>query len=177
MSQSMSVGTSSRSNNRDERELTGWREELRDLMRGVTGRAIVGIPLLYTMDLIGEIGPKDPVGAIVGKVVIERAGVSIGISFANAFRGRSRTGGEESEAPGSAGSRYILPIEIANRGRRMLRDVQIEVRLRPPGGPLETREATIDTMGEGSLKRFYLYLTWPPGPGQVTVEPLSYRVE
>lgn len=75
------------------------------------------------------------------------------------------------------GGRHILPIEIENPGRRTLRDVQIEVRLRPPNGPRETRELTIDYLGEKARQKVYLYLDWPPKPGSVRVAPLLYRVE
>jgi putative integral membrane protein (TIGR02587 family) len=134
----------------------GWKEEGQDLLRGIAGGAIIGMPLLFTMEmwqhgmtlseghLLGILGaalclnflfslvsglresdtPQEALfgavtamgiavllsGAIlwligafaaemawserVGMVVVEAAGVSLGVSFANAYRGRSRTGEE-----------------------------------------------------------------------------------
>lgn len=144
----------------------GWRQEVRDLMRGIAGGAIVGMPLLYTMEmwwhavtlsegnlllilgatlalnflfsyfvglreeqgvseaaadavtalgvaflfaggvlaLVGQIHAGMDGREIAAKILMGAAGVSLGISFANAYRGRSRTGDEEDngEEQGSA---------------------------------------------------------------------------
>jgi putative integral membrane protein (TIGR02587 family) len=141
------------------RDRHGWRQELDDLMAAVAGGAIVGMPLLYTMEmwwhgmtlgpahllalvvailvlnfvfslvsgfrrestvveavmesvtsvgigilfsalilwLIGELKPATISAAeVVGKVLLEAAAVSIGVSFANAqVRDRSRTGADD----------------------------------------------------------------------------------
>jgi putative integral membrane protein (TIGR02587 family) len=144
----------------------GWRQERQDLLRGVAGGAIVGMPLLYTMEmwehglvltewhllgllaaillinflfsfvvglreestlfgafadavtaigigilfstlvlwLIGEVTPDTALPAVAGKILIESAGVSLGVSFANAYRGKSRTGDDAQEQDqGSSG--------------------------------------------------------------------------
>jgi uncharacterized protein (TIGR02588 family) len=75
------------------------------------------------------------------------------------------------------GKQYILPIEITNRGRRTVRDLQIEVKLRAPGGTSETREWTIDFLAEQSRQKAYLYLPWPPDPTGIEAKPLLYRLE
>lgn len=136
----------------------GWRQEGRDLLAAVAGGVIVGMPLLYTMEmwwhgmtvsewhqlalltaillvnfgfsivsgfrqewsipqalmetvtsvgigivlsavilaLIGEMKPGHTFSEISGKVLLEAAAVSIGVSFANVqVRDRSRTGDDE----------------------------------------------------------------------------------
>jgi putative integral membrane protein (TIGR02587 family) len=133
----------------------GFRRELKDLLRAVAGGSIVGMPLLYTMEmwyhgatlspwhqlgvlgamlvvnfafclvsgfrhdsgvaeavmeavtsvgialvysglillLIGTIDPPTSLAESVGKVLLEAAAVSLGVSFADVhFRGKSRTG-------------------------------------------------------------------------------------
>lgn len=136
----------------------GWRREGRDLLQAVAGGAIVGMPLLYTMEmwqhgmtmsewhllgllgailalnfvfcllsgfreensllvaamesvtavgiaivfstailcLIGEIEFTIGAAEIIGKILLEAAPVSVGVSFAQAqMQGRSRTGDDE----------------------------------------------------------------------------------
>ena len=143
----------------------GWRQEGRDLLRAIAGGSIVGMPLLYTMEmwqhgmtvsewhlltllgatlavnfafcflsgfraarsvpdaareavtavgiailystaillLIGEIQFAISTAEIIGKVLLEAAAVSVGISFANAqIQGKSRTG-ESSNGGGGDG--------------------------------------------------------------------------
>ncbi|MGV3532649.1 MAG: TIGR02587 family membrane protein [Chthoniobacteraceae bacterium] len=138
----------------------GWRTEGRDLMQGLASGAIVGIPLLYTMEmwfhgmklsewhlvgvlvatllanivfsllsgfresttlsgavmdsvtavgiallfsalvlwLVGQLHADEGLADALGKVIIEAAVVSIGISFANnQVRNRSRTGEDDEE--------------------------------------------------------------------------------
>jgi putative integral membrane protein (TIGR02587 family) len=145
---------------RRESDPFGWREEGKCLMRAVAGGAIVGMPLLYTMEmwwhgstlspwhllavllgsvavcflfsllsgfrpeyspaeaagqavtavgvaivlsaaillLIGEIGRETSLATAVGKIVLEAAPVSIGVSFANSqLLHRSRTGEDEED--------------------------------------------------------------------------------
>ena len=59
----------------------------------------VGIGLVFSafvLGLIGEISPRSSPVEIIGKIVLEAAAVSIGVSFANAqVSGKSRTGGAE----------------------------------------------------------------------------------
>ena len=141
----------------------GWREEGRDLLRGVAAGSIIGIPLLYTMEmwwhgmsmsawhllallaatlavnftfclfsgfrphysvgeaasesvtavglgmlfslavlcLIGEVTFDSAASEILGRVLVETAPVSLGISFANQqVRNKSRDGGEGKERGG-----------------------------------------------------------------------------
>ena len=134
---------------------SGFRRELKDLLRAVAGGSIVAMPLLYTMEmwfhgatlspwhqlavlgamlvvnfafclvsgfrhdsgvleavmealtsvgialvysalilwLIGTIAPQTSLAESIGKVLLEAAAVSLGVSFADVhFRGKSRTG-------------------------------------------------------------------------------------
>jgi putative integral membrane protein (TIGR02587 family) len=147
----------------------GLAQEGKDLLAAITGGAIVGMPLLYTMEmwfhgmtlgpvhqlgllgaillvnllfnvvsgfrheygfasavlesvtavgigmlfsafilwLIGEIGPGDAFGDVLGKVLFESAAVSLGVSVADAYvRGKNRRGDEQqdltNERPGRA---------------------------------------------------------------------------
>jgi putative integral membrane protein (TIGR02587 family) len=152
----------------------GWRKEGRDLMRAIAGGAIVGMPLLYTMEmwqhgmvlsewhllmllgatllvnfvfsylsgfrrectvpgaamesvtavgiaivfsavvlwLIGEIQFAMSAAEIIGKVFVEAAAVSIGISFASAqVEGRSRTGENNGQAAHNSGGLAETPNE------------------------------------------------------------------
>ena len=138
----------------------GFRKELKDLFRAIAGGSIVGMPLLYTMEmwfhgatlspwhqlavlgavlvvnfgfclvsgfrhdsgigeavaeaitsmgialvysalilwLIGTIAPQTSLAESVGKVLLEAAAVSLGVSFAEVhFRGKSRTGEDGDE--------------------------------------------------------------------------------
>ncbi|MDQ3623419.1 MAG: TIGR02587 family membrane protein [Verrucomicrobiota bacterium] len=145
----------------------GWRCEGRDLLRAVAGGAIVGMPLLYTMEMwehgmsvsdwhllallgamlvvnflfsllsgfreeysvteaisesitgvgialalsagilwvIGELSTELSRQEVIGKVLIEAAAVSLGISFANAQMQKSRTGDEAGGGGDSAGKK------------------------------------------------------------------------
>ena len=143
-----------------ERDPRGWRREGRDLMAAVAGGAIVGMPLLYTMEMwwhgmtlspghllvlivvilvmnfvfsvvsgfrrestpveaamesvtsvgigivfsalvlwvIGELKSAMSPPEVIGKVLLEAAAVSIGVSFANAqVRDKSRTGDDDDD--------------------------------------------------------------------------------
>jgi len=150
----------------------GWRKERRDLLAGVAGGALVGMPLLYTMEmwfgastmspwhqlvvliatltinfafcvvsgfrpdkglwesameattavgigvvfafvvlvLIGEIEPGFSFDEIIGKLLIEAAAVSLGVSFADKhLRGKSRTGEDDTGAGGGGDSSAASP--------------------------------------------------------------------
>jgi putative integral membrane protein (TIGR02587 family) len=141
----------------------GWRHEGRDLLRAIAGGSLVGLPLLYTMEmwergmaasawhllvllaatlvvnfvfcllsgfrlergigeaaieaitgvgiaimysvgilwLLGELEPPLHIVEMIGKVLLETAAVSIGISFATAqMEGKSRTGEPQDEGAG-----------------------------------------------------------------------------
>jgi putative integral membrane protein (TIGR02587 family) len=164
----------------------GWRKEGRDLLRAIAGGSIIGMPLLYTMEmwqhgmtvsewhlltllaatlsvnfafcflsgfraessvpeaareavtavgiaivystvillLIGEIQFATRPAEIIGKVLLEAAAVSVGVSFANAqIQGKSRTGaakeGGESEADSDDAEDQPSP-----RERQLKRDLQ-----------------------------------------------------
>jgi uncharacterized protein (TIGR02588 family) len=75
------------------------------------------------------------------------------------------------------GERYILPVEVANHGERTLRDITMELRYVSPGGKEETREFTIDYLGEKSSQSLYFYFDEHPGGLQVEARPVSYRFD
>ena len=166
-----------------EQDPHGWRQELNDLMAAIAGGAIVGMPLLYTMEmwwhgmtlspahllgilaailvmnfvfslisgfrheettgeavieavtsvgigllfsalilwLIGELRPGESAADSIGKILIEAAAVSVGVSFANAqVRDRSRIG-NHGDAPGRREERKTSDLERAQL-RADLRD-------------------------------------------------------
>ena len=144
----------------------GWRQEAKDLLRAIAAGSIVGMPLLYTMEmwwrgvtssewhlllilaatllvnfvfslfsgfrpetsvieavsesvtavgigfvfsfavlwLIGEIDFQGALSDLIGKVLIETAPVSLGISFANYHFGGQSRNGEEQQKPAKASS-------------------------------------------------------------------------
>ena len=73
--------------------------------------------------------------------------------------------------------KYILPIEVVNHGRLTLRELNVEVEYRGPDGKQETREFTIDYLGEQSKQKIYLYFDQHPRDLQVKAEPLTYRLD
>jgi putative integral membrane protein (TIGR02587 family) len=161
------TATQGRNQNSADNDPAGWREEGKALLRAVAGGAIVGMPLLFTMEMwshglmfnewhllgilaaslcvnflfslvsgfrreysvpeavseslsavaiglvfstailwiIGELGHDQAPIEAIGKVVIEAAVVSLGVSFANSqVVGRSRTAENEVEGAGGKGA-------------------------------------------------------------------------
>jgi len=74
-------------------------------------------------------------------------------------------------------NRFILPVEVTNQGRRTLRDLTIEIEFRPDGGKPESREVTIDYLGERSKQEIYVYFDRHPRALQVQARPLTYRLD
>lgn len=73
--------------------------------------------------------------------------------------------------------RYILPVKIANRGRRTVQDLKIQVQYQPPDSAAETTDLQIDYLGEQSGTEAYLYFDHPPETLQIKLRPASYRLD
>ena len=73
--------------------------------------------------------------------------------------------------------RFILPVEIQNRGERAIRLLRLEVSYTPPGGREETRELDVDYLGEKSGQTVYLYFDEDPKTLGVKAEPQFYFLE
>jgi uncharacterized protein (TIGR02588 family) len=73
--------------------------------------------------------------------------------------------------------RYILPIQVANHGERTLRDLTVEVEYLSPDGKTETRDITIDYLGERSEQKVYTYFDRHPRDLHVRARPISYRLD
>jgi uncharacterized protein (TIGR02588 family) len=74
-------------------------------------------------------------------------------------------------------NRYILPIQVANRGERTLRDLTIEVEYRSEDGKSETRDIIIDYLGERSGQKVYTYFDRHPRYLRLRARPTSYRLD
>ena len=73
--------------------------------------------------------------------------------------------------------RYIMPVEVHNGGERTLREIKIELEYTSPDGKRETRDATLDYLGERSRDRVYFYFDDDPRGLHVQAKPVTYRVE
>jgi putative integral membrane protein (TIGR02587 family) len=85
--------------------VVGLREEYTVFGAFADAITAMGIGILFStlvLWLIGEVTPDTALPAVAGKIVIESAGVSLGVSFANAYRGKSRTGddGQQQDSHG-----------------------------------------------------------------------------
>ena len=73
---------------------------------------------------------------------------------------------------------FILPVDVENKGRRTLRDLEVELTYTPPGKQQPERATkTIDYLGEGSTQTLYFYLDHDPRQTSVHVRPLHYRLD
>lgn len=76
------------------------------------------------------------------------------------------------------GARFIVPVEIHNRGRRTMSDAKIQVTHTPSGGgERQVQDATIDYLGEGSVEQIYVYFDSDPNGQDVRATVLHYRLE
>ena len=75
------------------------------------------------------------------------------------------------------GERFILPIEVVNRGDRTLRDLTLEIRSLDRDGKEQSRELQIDYLGERSSQKAFVYLERDPATAQVEVAPQLYLLE
>lgn len=72
---------------------------------------------------------------------------------------------------------YILPIEIRNDGEHAIRELTIQVSYTPPGGKEETRDLTLNYLGEGSSQKRYLYFKDDPKTLDLKAEPQDYNLD
>ena len=73
--------------------------------------------------------------------------------------------------------RWLLPVEVENRGRRTLQGFKAEVVYEAPGGERGRREIEIDFLGEGSAQRHYVSFDRDPRELRIEARPLSYHVD
>jgi uncharacterized protein (TIGR02588 family) len=73
--------------------------------------------------------------------------------------------------------RWLLPVEVENRGRRTLQGFKAEVTYEAPAGDRGRREIEIDFLGEGSVQRHYVSLDRDPRQLRIEARPLSYHVD
>lgn len=66
-------------------ERHGWYDELQDLMRGVAGAAIIGVPLIYTMEMwqLGTLLAPRAVLILLGLALIANVGYNVASGFRN----------------------------------------------------------------------------------------------
>ena len=77
-----------------------------------------------------------------------------------------------------AGERYVVPVEVSNRGERTMRDAKVEVTHRTAQQmPSETQDFTIDYLAERSSQTVYLYFDRDPAQLDVRATVLHYRLE
>lgn len=76
-----------------------------------------------------------------------------------------------------AGDLYILPIEVRNSSPRTVRELKVQARQQAPDGQWHSREFTLKYLGAQGSQKVYLYFDHPPRAGQVTAQPLEYRLE
>lgn len=73
--------------------------------------------------------------------------------------------------------RWLLPVEVENRGRRTLQGFKGEVTFEAPGGERDRLEIEIDFLGEGSTQRHYLSFDRDPRELRLDARPLAYHVD
>lgn len=73
--------------------------------------------------------------------------------------------------------RWLLPVEVENRGRRTLQGFKGEVTFEASGGERGRREIEIDFLGEGSLQRHYVSFDRDPRLLRLDARPLGYHVD
>ena len=77
-----------------------------------------------------------------------------------------------------AGERYVVPVEVSNRGERTMRDAKVEVTHKPsPDMPPQTQDFTIDYLAERSSQTIYIYFDRDPAQLDVRATVLHYRLE
>jgi len=74
------------------------------------------------------------------------------------------------------GRQYFLPIEVENRGRRTVREVNIEVKWKEQGKP-QSRDVPIDYLGERSRQTIILIFDSDPKLLRVEAVPTYYRLD
>lgn len=77
----------------------------------------------------------------------------------------------------ASGGRFVLPVVLANKGGRTVRELTVEVSFQPEDAEPQTAEATIDYLGENSEEVIYFYFEEDPRGLQVEARPASYRLD
>ncbi|MBW3623537.1 MAG: hypothetical protein KY468_09030 [Armatimonadetes bacterium] len=72
---------------------------------------------------------------------------------------------------------YILPMEVSNKGEHAIRSLRIQVTYDPPDGKEESRDVTLDYLGEGSTQEMYLYFQHDPKTLNVKADPQYYNLD
>jgi uncharacterized protein (TIGR02588 family) len=75
------------------------------------------------------------------------------------------------------GGRYIVPVELRNRGRRTVKDLQVRVRYESAGGGKESGDFTVDYLGDRATQKVYLYFDRHPRDLRVDATPFAYQLE
>ena len=105
--------------------VSGFRRESTLVEAAMESVTSVGIGIVFSslvLSVIGELKPAMSPAEVIGKVLLEAAAVSIGVSFANAqVRDKSRTGDDDDERHGDGGARQPKDPERAQL-RADLRD-------------------------------------------------------
>lgn len=73
--------------------------------------------------------------------------------------------------------RWLLPVDVENRGQRTLQDFKSEIVFDGENGAHEVREIEIDFLGESSTHRHYVFLDADPRSLRIVAHPLGYRVD
>jgi len=74
------------------------------------------------------------------------------------------------------GKQYFLPIEVENRGRRTIREVNIEVKWSEAGKP-QSRDVPIDYLGEQSSQTAIVIFDADPKLLRIQAAPTYYRLD
>jgi uncharacterized protein (TIGR02588 family) len=72
--------------------------------------------------------------------------------------------------------KYFLPIQIQNRGRQTLRELNIEVSFQQDG-KAESRDVLVDYLGEGSRQTIFVVFDADPKTLNVKAAPTFYRLD
>lgn len=73
--------------------------------------------------------------------------------------------------------RYIVPVELRNRGRRTVKDLTVRVRYESSGGVEEAGDFTVDYLGDRATQKVYLYFDRHPRALRVEAAPFAYQLE
>lgn len=82
-----------------------------------------------------------------------------------------------SEQARPQGGKYVLPIQIHNRGDRTLSSLKLQVSCKSVGGVTTEGDILIDYLGEGASTTVYVYVEQHPRELQIRVQPFAYQLE
>jgi len=73
---------------------------------------------------------------------------------------------------------FVVPLVVTNRGEQTVKELNIRVTTNAGGGDQEdTRDITIDYLGEKASERVYLIFGRDPAALQPQARPVSYQLE